>query len=748
MIMDYLKQYRSFISSHYVSEGVRITMGVLVPVLVLGYFNLLPVGLAMGLGALCVSITDNPGPIHHRRNGLFVCSAIIFCVAIIVGFVQQVPWLFMVVLPVACFVFSMIGVYGTRATSIGLGALFVLVLQTEHHYKGWDILYNALFILAGAGWYIFLSLVMYSLRPYKIIQQALGEYVMAAGDYLKAKAVFFDTGTDREKNYEEILRTQVIVQEKQALVAELLFKTRSIVRESTHTGRVLMMVFMDVADLFEVAMTSHQDYEKLHRYFDDTDILNEYRRLINSLAEELDEIGIALKSGRRSGYDKRIDEELVAERKHLHELRLERLRPDNIDGFISLRHILDSIDEIATRIRTLHQYTSYDARLRRKKINPYDPEDFIMHQPIDPQLIIDNLSFRSNIFRHSLRIAAAALFAYVIAEFFPLGHGYWILLTTIVILKPAYSLTRTRNIERLSGTIIGAALGALVLYLVKDKTTIVVLLALSMIGAYSFMRKKYVVSVTMMTLYLLLMFHLLDPKDFRAIMIDRIIDTMIGSAIAIVFGYVIAPVWEHERINEYMHDALEDIIAYYRFIAPVFTGEQVDPKEAVVKRKNSWVSLANLSDTFNKMLSEPKRKQKNAKELHRFVVANHMLASHIATLSYYVDDVRPEYISQDYHPLITATIQALQRALQRLDEDAKKPDKDLVINTDPEQIRLLGQRINQLVSRRQEELRSGQMETDTRMLLSGFKSITDQFYFIYKLAMDVEKITAQLDESK
>jgi uncharacterized membrane protein (TIGR01666 family) len=742
--MDYLKEYRSFISSHYVGEGVRITTGVLVPVLVLGYFNLLSVGLAIGLGALCVSITDNPGPIHHRRNGLVVCAAILFFVAIVVSLVQQVNWLFMLLLPIACFVFSMIGVYGTRATSIGLAALFVLVLQTENHYKGWQILYNALYILAGSAWYILLSLLVNSIRPYKIIQQALGEYVMAAGDYLKAKAVFFDTGTERGKNYEEILRTQIIVQEKQTLVAELLFKTRSVVKESTHTGRVLMMVFMDVADLFEVAMTSHQDYEKLHRYFDDTDILLEYRHLINTLAGELDEIGIALKSGRRSGYDKRIDAELIAERKHLQELRLKNLRPDNIDGFISLRHILDSIDEIATHIRTLHQYTSYDVKLRRKKINAPDPEDFIIHQSIDPQLIIDNLSFRSNIFRHSLRISAAVLFAYVIAAFFPLGHSYWILLAVIVILKPAYSLTRTRNFERLTGTIVGASIGALLLYLVKDKTTIVILLAVSMIGAYSFMRKKYLVSVTLMTLYLLLMFHLLDPKDFRAIMIDRVIDTAIGSVIAIVFGYLIAPVWEHERINEYMSDALKDILNYYKLTTSIFTGKTFDKPEAVVMRKNSWVSLANLSDTFNKMLSEPKRKQKNAKQLHQFVVANHMLASHIATLSYYADSVQAEYITDDYRPLITATTQALQRSLDLLDEEKKKQDKDLAINTDPEQIRLLSQRINQLVTKRQEEVKAGQMETNTRKTLSEFKSITDQFYFIYKISVDVEKIAKQL----
>jgi hypothetical protein len=60
MEMDYLKEYRSFISSHYVGEGVRITTGVLVPVLLMAYFDLLSIGLAVGLGALCVSITDNP----------------------------------------------------------------------------------------------------------------------------------------------------------------------------------------------------------------------------------------------------------------------------------------------------------------------------------------------------------------------------------------------------------------------------------------------------------------------------------------------------------------------------------------------------------------------------------------------------------------------------------------------------------------------------------------------------------------
>ncbi|NCI47554.1 FUSC family membrane protein [Sediminibacterium soli] len=741
--MDYyLKQYRSFINSYYVSDGVRMTVAILAPVLLFAYYDLLSVGLAVALGALSVSLTDNPGPIHHRRNGMIVSGLLVFAIALLAGYTQAVPWLFMLVLPACCFAASMIGVYGARATAIGLATLVVLVLQTQHQLAGIQILYNALYLLAGGAWYLLLSSFLHSIRPYKIIQQALGEYVMATAEYLKAKANFYDTGFSYEKDYEEIVRAQIAVQEKQALVADLIFKTRSIVKESTHTSRVLMMVFLDVSDLFEIVMTSHQDYEKLHRYFDTSGILEEYRHLIVTLANELDKIGIALKSGRKSIHDDAVDAELSEERKHLQELRARELSPENLEGFISLRHILDSIDELATRIRTLHQYTTYDARLRRKKFSAPDPDAFITHEPVDPKLLIDNLSFTSNIFRHSLRIAFASLFAYIIAQFLAFGHSYWILLTVIVILKPGYSLTRQRNWERLGGTLIGAALGALSLYLIRDNTSVIILLTLSMIGAYSFMRKQYLVSVILMTLYILLMFHLLDPQDFKSILRDRIIDTAIGSAIAFVFGSLFVPVWEHQQINVYMKKSLTDALIYYQSASGAFTGTVTENKARILLRKNSWVSMANLSDGFTRMLSEPKSKQKKIEQIHQFVVAVHMLNSHIATLSYYIDTLEPEYISQEYIPLINASVFALQQARKSMDgkreEGAPKPDTT--------QIRILDKRVNELMRKRQEELRAGQMESNTRQFLSDFKSITDQFYFIYKIAVDIEKVSGKIGD--
>ena len=242
---------------------------------------------------------------------MLVCCGLIFIVALVVGYALQYQWIFLVILPVFCFMFSMIGVYGARATAVGISALLMMVMMSHEGLEGWEVFRFALFALAGGLWYTCLSLLLYSIRPYKLIQQVLGEYVLSASKYLRARSEFYSRGANLEQAYENLMLTQVDVQKKQELLAELLFKTRSIVKESTHTSRILMMIFLDVSDLLERTMASHLEYKKLHQYFDDTTILTEYRQLILLLANELDEIAISLSSGRASDYDERIDKRLV-----------------------------------------------------------------------------------------------------------------------------------------------------------------------------------------------------------------------------------------------------------------------------------------------------------------------------------------------------------------------------------------------------------------------------------------------------
>ena len=50
--MDYLKKYKSFLYSYYLSSGVRITAGVVLPALIFSYFDMLLQGVAISLGAM------------------------------------------------------------------------------------------------------------------------------------------------------------------------------------------------------------------------------------------------------------------------------------------------------------------------------------------------------------------------------------------------------------------------------------------------------------------------------------------------------------------------------------------------------------------------------------------------------------------------------------------------------------------------------------------------------------------------
>src|ERR1700730_3999089 len=160
--MDYIREYKSFINSHNLSGAVRITVGITLPAIVLGYFNTLSAGIVVSIGAMCVGNTDNPGPIHHRRNGMLACVLIIFLVTLLIDLASASPWITGVLVCVFCFLFSFMGIYGTRASSIGVNALLVMVLNIDRHHTPLESLITAAYVLAGGVWYTTLSLLLYS----------------------------------------------------------------------------------------------------------------------------------------------------------------------------------------------------------------------------------------------------------------------------------------------------------------------------------------------------------------------------------------------------------------------------------------------------------------------------------------------------------------------------------------------------------------------------------------------------------
>lgn len=738
--MIYSKTYKDFINGRYLSEGVRITAGILFPAFLMSYFNLLATGIVMSVGALCVSATDTPGPVRHRVNGMAVCIIVITIVSIIVCY--SVVSIVLLGILIFCFgfLFSMLTVYGTRTSAIGIAALLIMILNLQTPLHGINIFTNALHILTGGTWYMLFSLALYKIRPYKLIQQILGDFIQSIGEYLKLRGSYYSKDPEYVKINEELYQQQSVVQTQQNLVSELLFKTRAIVKESTHKGRVLLKIYLDAVDLFESVMTTFQHYDILHKQFDATGILEEFREHINAMVAELNEIGIAVKSGETSRGNGNNLKKIDHTREHFESLRQNYMTDENVDDFISLGRILNNIQHLAEKINELHFYTTFDKKISKENVSDIDYSIYTESHDIRPSLFFSNLNLKSNIFRHSLRVSFALLTGYIISLFFHLGHSYWILLTIVVILKPAYSLTKTRNKDRLIGTFLGIIIGVIILFLIKNNIALLVLMILFMATSYVYMRTNYFMSVLLMTPYLVIFFHLLSPGNLTKVLTDRIFDTFIGSAIAFIASIFFVPLWEHVTIRLNMVQMLQANINYYTVIAKAYSGDAVlNITEIKKSRREVLVALANLSDAFTRMLSEPKRFQKSTEAIHQFVVLNHTLTSHLATLSYYLSVRKNPFRSNDIIPVIESTELHLKNSIKHLEEN-----KDAITIPDKGGLRKLNEYAAVLLNKRKDEILKGELETETKRKLVQVKSVIDQFNYIYSVATEIYKSSKEI----
>jgi uncharacterized membrane protein (TIGR01666 family) len=758
--MDYRTQYRSFINSYYLSEGIRITVGLTLPTIIGTYFHHENIGIEMSIGAICVIIVDNAGPVNHRKNAMLVCNAVIFIASLLTGFAVGSALATGLLIAVFCFLFSMIGVYGTRAGSIGLAGLFVMVLNLTQRNGTEAILLNAVYILCGGVWYMLLSLSLYSFRPYKVTQQALGDLIQSAGSYMLSRTAFYNKDPDYDRIYSDLLSRQAEINDKQNLVRELLYKSRDIVKESTNTGRITLLIFIDINDLFERIMSLQLHHKIFHQYFDNSNILEKFRSFLSLLADELNETGIVLKSGRPYAMSDSLEKSFSALKKEFEEFRSKEISQDNLEGFIELRALVNAIEDFVSRIRTIQQYTAYDLKDAKKDSRVQNYDQFVSHQDIDSKVLLDNFNWKSNTFRHALRVSFATVVGFIISAFLPFGHGYWILLTIIVILKPAYSITKRRNRDRLLGTLAGAGIGVIILFLVKDRQLLIGCMIVLMILAYSFMRTRYLLFVTLMTPYILIVLYLLNPVHFKELILDRVIDTAIGSGIAMLANLLFSPEWAHQQFAEYLQKMLDANKNYFSDVSSFFTGIPVAINSYKLSRKEAYVALANMSDSLNRMIAEPKSKQKNAAEYHEIVVLNYMMSTHIATLAGFgIGGIAPDPDAA-YLPVVHAVFTNLDRAkevLQNINStitaipEGKMPV--LLVNSmnDPGNIKLqepvepgvmgqLNEKIEEMVQVQKKELQQGISIGHLKTNLSAVKSINDQFKFIWEISGDLLNI--------
>lgn len=668
LMKNHEREIKSFFYSQYFSDGLRISAGILLPTLVAMQFNHFDLGLTMSLGALCICAIDSPGPVQHKRNAMGVGNGLLLAISLITGYARLNPYTLGLEITAFSFLFSMLVVYGNRAASVGTSALLVMIFMMDKEVPPPELPMFCATILAGGVWYMLFSLVFFGIRPYRAAQQTLGENVADVARFLRLKADFYRVETDIDDNYRRLVLQQISVSNHQDAVREMLFKSRLMVKESTGASRILVLTFIDLVDMFEQIMATHYDYRQIREKFGHTGVLAEIADFLNSVADDLDNIGYAVLANTRPEKLNHLNHKLELLKQKIDEVGADDKETSNL----VLKKILINLRDVSKSISNIYKY--YHSKASDMLLNDtreVEYSKFVTHQDFAPHIFWDNISLDSATFKYALRVSLVCLVGYITAKNVSFGgHSYWVLLTIIVILKPGFSLSKQRNYQRLIGTIAGGAIGIVILNFIPNNTTQFIILVVLMIGTYSFLRLNYVVSVIFMTPYVLILFKFLGLSNVAA---ERIIDTLIGGAIAFIASYVIFPTWEFETIQTDLKNVITANINYLKKVLESLSGKPVLVTDYKLARKDVFVNSANLSATFERMTSEPKSKQRNIKDIHKFVVLNHILASYTANIASSLIKAGPQQPHADSLKLVKRSIAVLKETNKKISGEAIPP---------------------------------------------------------------------------
>ncbi|KMQ64332.1 membrane protein [Chryseobacterium angstadtii] len=739
--MNYSAELKKFVTSQYVYSAIRITLATVLPCLVLAHFGILKEYFLFPLGTSFVALCDQPGPFIRRRNALTFAIVCFVLVALIASLVMNFRVLVLLEIVVFGMFFSLIGVYGQRLAAVGSLSLVVMAIFIDGHLTGGNILKSLLIFASGCIWFLLIFLVVITIQPYKLAGQMIGENYLQLAEFLKIKANYYQKNPDFDRLTIQVIAKQVGIKNLQEETRETVFKTRTIVNESTTTSRLLMLMFLNSMDLHEKLMTSESDYQKLQQSFEDSMILVNIHDYLNLLAEEITNIGISLQIGTRAKPLFDLELELKNLNYHYFELRNKQMTPDNLENFMILRQILMRINEITKEINEIYKVFSQNIKLAKSLSTGLDLKKFMPNEEkLNFKVLRNNISLSSSHFRHAIRITTALLVGYLFSmfDFLGLGHTYWILITITAILKPAYSITKKRNLLRLYGTIAGALIAYAILHFIHINGILFAILLLSMIMCFSFLKGRYFWAVLFMTIYIFLSFNFLNPGNVDVIFKDRILDTLIAGVIAFAVSYVVLPVWEHTQNLDLMKKSAADNLIYFESVISKFLQDDFDIEDYKVKRKNAIISLANLSDNFQRMISEPKNQQKKLEVVHQFVATSHLITAYTASLSQYSknDEKYPEIDAESWSRKIEAEMQQTSVLLH-----GKEIHETLRMESrlEPED-----SSIEDMLSKRKMEIEENDLidrrDPDKISHLTELKNIHDILELIYDVAKEQRKV--------
>ena len=199
-----------------------------------------------------------------------------------------------------------------------------------------------------------------------------------------------------------------------------------------------------------------------------------------------------------------------------------------------------------------------------------------------------NFTPQSGNFRHAVRLAAALTAATLLYHILPFSRGYWLPLTTLVVLRPEFATTFSRGVARVLGTLLGALFATFVLLIPDTQHLLGALLVSGLLwGMYTVLNYNLFLFSTILTAEVVVLLSFFANGQALGTIDDRVTFTILGGVVAFA-AYFLWPTWLHLSLP----DALAKLFAAEQnYVQAVFrlhesASESVSKMQAAIEAKD------------------------------------------------------------------------------------------------------------------------------------------------------------------
>lgn len=608
-----------------------------------------PVGaLFATIAVLNLSIADAGGP-YRQRLSVMLAIALIMPLILVAGmYSRQWWWLAVLLTLVVALGGSLARLFGTAGTSVGLIGSIVFVVALEIPADFVQSLQNAGFYFAGALWAIVVALAVWRLRPYRRIRYEIGEcFRQLAVTLHSLRAEGGENDSTRES--ELVARRQqvrgALEQARQGLGAAL---------ETASPPPFLseLIVLLRAASRIDAVAAglggalSHPEAARLPRECADGMGL-----LLHALEDACRATGRAL-----------LDRAPAPDLAEVHERlgdwnRVSARLPETP----AIEEIQTFVDIIARQLENAQHVTDRLSEARSGSRGLLPPLPGPAFPNVDRASLRANLSLDSLVLRHALRVAVTAAAGTALYLLLRVPHGIWIPLTVLIVLQPQVGATLSKAFQRTGGTLVGAAIAALLVFLFHGTVMLDAAILACLFLTLLLFRNRYWLAVAFLTPLIILLLNLMTHQPWTDI-VNRVGDTLAGAVLALLAGYILWPSWEARRLPEQIADGIGANREYFAALQEAaIHGPRPDWPLAGLRARVE-LTATNARAALERMLTEPRGVRWQAQDAVAVVTHLERLGRHITRLSIYLHETPGEV------PTFGTVGEAVAPALQRLED--------------------------------------------------------------------------------